>query len=832
MTSNDLIQMVNKDLQQFWPEWKIIRELGKGSYGTVYEAVRVDSKKAVENSAAIKIVSIPSDSSEVSSLRSGGASLEEIARNLETVKEEFENEIDLMRNLRNGRGIVNIEDYESRKKEGELGWDIYIRMELLTPLINYLNGKTLEEKEIIRFGCDICEALDRCSKQNILHRDVKPENIFVDRFNDFKLGDFGIARRLENMTSALSRKGTPSYMAPEVSISGKYDARADIYSLGLVLYWLSNGNRLPFIDSKDQLADRDARDKALFARLNGKLLPAPCHASPEMADLILHACAFDPNERFSSAAEMKRALESVQNGTYRMVRKDVSGIAGSNRRTPITDPNKTTRVNPAPAEFRRNDREAEHSFGRTPKKKRRLFPVFLFAALAVAVLAVISASRKENVIKTVGDFVTAKLTGENETEKATEKATEPPAAEAPQTEAPTTEAPQTEAPVAEAPQTEALATEVPQTEAPAAEAPQMEAPQTEAPASEAPQTEAPQAEALAAEAPQMETPAAEAPQMETPATEAPQTAAPTSEAPQTEIPAEALNAETALTVPAMDVTGGTNQNDALPVPMDTRLHGVSGEQPTWYSFTTGPDAEASYQVFLVNKSAMGKNYIKLSVSDILGNSLASLRAGKWGGPESLGVEEDTQAVLSPNTTYFISVKTITEYDSSVDEELDFMLFISDEGKASDSPNLFGTSTIPSADPDALPGTNIDDALPLALNSRASSTVSDGVWQWYAFTTGSDGGVYPIIAVNETAESSNNLTLFLYDKRGVHLGTCHAGSSGKAAPVKDNDGKGNYVELQPNSTYYFVAVARNEYTYVNASIQYSVTVYSPDAFPAQ
>ena len=77
-------------------------------------------------------------------------------------------------------------------------------------------------------------------KRNIIHRDIKPENIFVNDFGDFKLGDFGIARKMENVTGGLSQKGTFNYMAPEVAGNGRYDSRADIYSLGIVLYRLLN----------------------------------------------------------------------------------------------------------------------------------------------------------------------------------------------------------------------------------------------------------------------------------------------------------------------------------------------------------------------------------------------------------------------------------------------------------------------------------------------------------------------------------------------------------------------------------------------------------------
>ena len=97
-------------------------------------------------------------------------------------------------------------------------------------------------------------------------------------------------------------------MAPEVAHGTDYDARVDIYSLGIVLYRLMNGNRLPFHDTTAQVLDPRERWNAVERRLRGDPLPPPCEASPEMAAVILRACAYAPEERFADASEMKAAL--------------------------------------------------------------------------------------------------------------------------------------------------------------------------------------------------------------------------------------------------------------------------------------------------------------------------------------------------------------------------------------------------------------------------------------------------------------------------------------------------------------------------------------------
>ena len=308
--------MTSDVLKQIWPEWEIEENpLGRGSFGVVYKAVRSDSDYNMKSFAAIKAISIPSDPSEVDSLRSEGLDINATKTFLHGIVEDFVNEIQMMESLKGVQNIVSVEDYKVVEKTDEIGWDIFIRMELLTTFNSYICDKKLSEKEVIKLGCDICSALQICGKRNIIHRDIKPENIFVNDFGDFKLGDFGIARKLENMTGGLSQKGTFNYMAPEVAKSNNYDARVDTYSLGIVLYRLLNGNRLPFLDTEKQLLNPNERRNAIDRRLQGEALPPPCEASAAMADVILRACSYDPNMRFSSATEMKQALMSVANGT-------------------------------------------------------------------------------------------------------------------------------------------------------------------------------------------------------------------------------------------------------------------------------------------------------------------------------------------------------------------------------------------------------------------------------------------------------------------------------------------------------------------------------------
>ncbi len=353
------------DISNVWPEWQIEKQLGKGSYGVVYQAIRRDNN--VESHSAIKIISIPSDSSEVDSLRSEGLDMDGTRTYFKGIVDDFVREIQLMETLKGIQNIVSVEDYKVVEKSDTIGWDIYIRMELLTPFNTYICDKNLSEEEVIKLGTDICTALEICGQRNIIHRDIKPENIFVNDFGYFKLGDFGIARKLENMTGGLSQKGTFNYMAPEVANGNEYDARVDTYSLGVVLYRLLNNNKLPFLDTEKQLLNPNERKLAVERRIRGEALPAPCNASPSMANLILRACAHNPNERFNSATEMKQALARIADGTYAV---DDTGLDKTTAvRSASVNYDATTAVRKATGTVSQNEQPEVNSFGDEPKKK-------------------------------------------------------------------------------------------------------------------------------------------------------------------------------------------------------------------------------------------------------------------------------------------------------------------------------------------------------------------------------------------------------------------------------------------------------------------------------
>ncbi|MFR1991114.1 MAG: protein kinase domain-containing protein [Oscillospiraceae bacterium] len=290
-------------------KWKICRELGQGSYGTVYEIQREDFGGVYK--AALKVITVPQSRSELQSVLDEGMTPPQAKQYFYSVVEDIGRECAIMSRLKGTGNIVSYEDHTVIRHSDGIGWDILIRMELLHPLLPYVYQHPMARRDIIRLGIDICKALELCQRYNIIHRDIKPENIFISDNGDYKLGDFGIARTIERTTSGLSKKGTYSYMAPEVYIGKKYGFSVDTYSLGLVLYRMLNKNRGPFLPQPPEAITYDNREQALARRVSGEPLPRPFYGEGRLGEIVLKACAFDPKDRYSSPQQLRQELEAI-----------------------------------------------------------------------------------------------------------------------------------------------------------------------------------------------------------------------------------------------------------------------------------------------------------------------------------------------------------------------------------------------------------------------------------------------------------------------------------------------------------------------------------------
>ena len=305
-----------KKYEPVFGKWYITKQLGAGSYGKVFEIQRTDALDGTVYRGALKAITIPSSPEELQSvLDEDGLDRQGASSYFRETVVALNREIALMNKVKGHSNIVSYEDHDVIEHADGIGWDILIRMELLTPISQYFKQfDTIPRQAVLRLGIDLCRALEVCEKYSIIHRDIKPANIFISDTGDFKLGDFGVARTASASTGASTFAGTVNYMAPEVFRREKYTASVDTYSLGLVMYQLLNANRMPFYPPYPQPLTALAKERAHDRRLAGEPLPDPVNASGPLADILRKACAPVPADRFASPTEMRLALEAVLRG--------------------------------------------------------------------------------------------------------------------------------------------------------------------------------------------------------------------------------------------------------------------------------------------------------------------------------------------------------------------------------------------------------------------------------------------------------------------------------------------------------------------------------------
>jgi serine/threonine protein kinase/Flp pilus assembly protein TadD len=267
----------------FAERYQIIEELGKGGMGKVYKANDTDIKEKV----AIKLIK------------------PEISNDKKTI-ERFQNELKFARKIRH-KNVCQM--YDLNKEEGTY----YITME-------YVSGEDLKSfirrsgqlaiGTTIRVAKQVCEGLSEAHKLGVVHRDLKPSNIMIDKEGNVRIMDFGIARslRAKGITGSGVMIGTPEYMSPEQVDGKEADQRADIYSLGVILYEMVTG-KVPF--EGDTAFSIGVKQKSEIPR-------PPKEINEQIPDdlnrVILKCMEKEKENRYQGVSELHSELMSIEKG--------------------------------------------------------------------------------------------------------------------------------------------------------------------------------------------------------------------------------------------------------------------------------------------------------------------------------------------------------------------------------------------------------------------------------------------------------------------------------------------------------------------------------------
>ena len=265
-------------------KYKLIERLGQGGMAQVYKAFQ----PGVERHVAIKVMH------------------SHLSQSPDFI-ERFQREARAVGQLQHSN-ILRIIDFDV---ENEMYYMVTEYIEGVT-LESYLRekGGTLPNDEALRITEALANALVYAHERNMVHRDIKPANVMgsLERFDDVVLMDFGIARLMDevSMTVSGSMVGTPAYMSPEGVQGKRLDERADIYSLGVLLYEMVTG-RTPYV------ADTPF---SLISKQLTEALPAPRDLNPELPAqinrLLLKALEKEPNNRFQTAKTFQNAIKHAR----------------------------------------------------------------------------------------------------------------------------------------------------------------------------------------------------------------------------------------------------------------------------------------------------------------------------------------------------------------------------------------------------------------------------------------------------------------------------------------------------------------------------------------
>ncbi len=277
----------------FAGRYKIVTELGKGGMGKVYRAI--DQK--IDEEIAIKLIK------------------PEIAADKQTI-ERFGNEMKMARKIAH-RNVCKMY-YLGEEKGAHYITMEYVPGEDLKGMIR-MSGQ-LSTGMAIKVAKQVCDGLTEAHRLGVIHRDLKPNNIMIDKEGEARIMDFGIARLLKakGITGAGIMIGTPEYMSPEQVEGKEIDQRSDIYSLGIILYEMLTG-KVPFEgDTPFTIGMKHKGETPQNPQKLNAQIPDDLNA------LILKCLQKEKDQRYQSAGEVRSELEKIEQGlptTERVIAK-------------------------------------------------------------------------------------------------------------------------------------------------------------------------------------------------------------------------------------------------------------------------------------------------------------------------------------------------------------------------------------------------------------------------------------------------------------------------------------------------------------------------------
>lgn len=289
--------------------------LGSGAFGTVYKVIKKDVSG--EYVRALKHITIPNERQYESILNSMGGDVSKVDGYFLGMLKDIVSEIRILNDLseKGAQNIVRYYEHSIEESGRPKRYDIYILMEYLTPLADFIKKEEFTVRDVVNLGTDILYALNLCHVNGVIHRDVKDDNLFISSKGEYKIGDFGVSKVLKDSSKAESMKGTPNFLAPEVYLGKEsYTKSVDFYSLGIVLYRLMNYNRNPFLPQYPSMFHTADEDKAFEKRMRGDTPGLPLLGGEFIGAVIVKSIS-KSSERYQTAKEFIDALQGALNQT-------------------------------------------------------------------------------------------------------------------------------------------------------------------------------------------------------------------------------------------------------------------------------------------------------------------------------------------------------------------------------------------------------------------------------------------------------------------------------------------------------------------------------------